>query len=248
MPKGSFCKVNISNPVTGANKSLMIEDFRKSQTIHGLRMASEFDGAALGEEYAGCTFRITGGNDAQGFPMYQGVLKSQRARLLLKQGAKCYLHRRNGERKRRSVRGCIVGPDLHALSVVLVDAGDKTLPGLTDVVVPKRLVPKRASKIRRLFGLPTTKVDPKDQMLVCELIKELAHEVTLKNGEKKLKYPKVQRVVTDEKYARKQKTIAAKREIMRKSLEQLEEYKALLSRMGKEHNIRTYKPAKRTVE
>ena len=44
--------------------------------------------------------------------MMQGVLSNQRVRLLFSKGMKTYRPRRKGERKRKSVRGCIVGPDL----------------------------------------------------------------------------------------------------------------------------------------
>ena len=48
-------------------------------------------------------------------------------RLLLSKGHSCYRPRRTGERKRKSVRGCIVGPDLSVLSVVIVKQGDDNL-------------------------------------------------------------------------------------------------------------------------
>jgi small subunit ribosomal protein S6e len=47
-------------------------------------MGQEIDGDVLGDEYKGYIFRITGGNDKQGFPMKQGVLVNGRVRLLLK--------------------------------------------------------------------------------------------------------------------------------------------------------------------
>ena len=47
-------------------------------------MGQEMDGEVLGDEYKGYIFRITGGNDKQGFPMKQGVLVNGRVRLLLK--------------------------------------------------------------------------------------------------------------------------------------------------------------------
>jgi hypothetical protein len=43
--------------------------------------------------------------------------------------------------------------DLSVLALSIVKQGDKDLPGLTDTVHPKRLGPKRATKIRRFFGL-----------------------------------------------------------------------------------------------
>jgi len=85
--------------------------------------------------------------------MMQGVLVNGRVRLLLNKVHPCYRPRRKGERKKKSVRGCIVGPDLAVLSLIIVKKGHNELPGLTDVVIPRRLGPKRASKIRKLFRL-----------------------------------------------------------------------------------------------
>ena len=102
-------------------------------------MSAEVSADGLGDEFKGYVFKITGGNDKQGFPMKQGVLLPHRTRLLLSKGHSCYRPRRTGERKRKSVRGCIVGPDLSALSLVVVKQGETDIPGLTDVTLPKRL-------------------------------------------------------------------------------------------------------------
>jgi len=116
-------------------------------------MAQEVSGDSLGDEWKGYVFRITGGNDKQGFPMKQGVLLPHRVKLLLADGHSCYRPRRTGERKRKSVRGCIVSHDISVLSLVIVKQGESEIPGLTDVVIPKRLGPKRATKIRKFFSL-----------------------------------------------------------------------------------------------
>lgn len=119
--------------------------------------------------------RISGGNDKQGFPMKQGVLTAGRVRLLLSKGHSCYRPRRTGERKRKSVRGCIVDANLSVLSLIIIKKGmflhadkfyttqvpsltklfigEQEIPGLTDTTVPRRLGPKRASKIRKLYNL-----------------------------------------------------------------------------------------------
>uniref|UniRef100_A0A6Q2ZFF7 Small ribosomal subunit protein eS6 n=1 Tax=Esox lucius TaxID=8010 RepID=A0A6Q2ZFF7_ESOLU len=68
-------------------------------------------------------------------------------------GHSCYRPRRTGERKRKSVRGCIVDANLSVLNLVIIKKGEKDIPGLTDSTVPRRLGPKRASKIRKLFNL-----------------------------------------------------------------------------------------------
>lgn len=124
-----------------------------SRIFYEKRMSQEVAADGLGDEWKGYVLRITGGNDKQGFPMKQGVLLPHRVRLLLADGHSCYRPRRTGERKRKSVRGCIVGSDIAVLSVIIVKQGDNDIPGLTDNVLPKRLGPKRATKIRKFFNL-----------------------------------------------------------------------------------------------
>ena len=48
-----------------------------------------------------------------------------RVRLLLSKGHSCYRPRRTGERKRKSVRGCIVDGNLSALSLIVVKKGEQ---------------------------------------------------------------------------------------------------------------------------
>lgn len=115
-------------------------------------MATEMPVDFLGDEWKGYMVKITGGNDKQGFPMKQGVLTNGRVRLLLSKGT-CYNPRRKGTRKRKSVRGCIVDSNLSVLNLIIMRKGEGEIPGLTDVTFSRRLGPKRASKIRKLFNL-----------------------------------------------------------------------------------------------
>lgn len=124
-----------------------------SRVFYDKKLSQEVPGDSIGDEFKGYIFRISGGNDKQGFPMKQGVLVPYRVRLLLADGHSCYRERRKGERRRKSVRGCIVGSDIAVLSLVIVKKGDDELPGLTDTILPKRLGPKRATKIRKFFNL-----------------------------------------------------------------------------------------------
>jgi len=55
--------------------------------------------------------------------MKQGVLTNGRVKLLLSKGHSCYRPRRKGERKRKSVRGCIVDSNLSVLSMRIVKKG-----------------------------------------------------------------------------------------------------------------------------
>lgn len=146
-------KFNISYPITGAEKCIEIDNDKKCSIFYDKRMGAEVAGDDLGEEYAGYIFKITGGNDKDGFPMKQGVLHKGRVRLLFSHGHSCYRIRRDGERKRKSVRGCIVGPDLRVLALAIVKKGAKDIDGLTNKQCPRTLGPKRVNKIRKLFAL-----------------------------------------------------------------------------------------------
>jgi len=163
-------------------------------------MGNEVAGDDLGEQYKGYVFKITGGNDKDGFTMKQGVLVNGRVRLLLKKGSKNYRPRRAGERKKKSVRGCIVGPDIAVLALAIVKRGEKDIDGLTNINLPNRLHVKRASKIRKLYNL--TKEDD-----VKLYISKVGREIVKKDGTtgKKLrkKRAKIQRLITDVRIRRK---------------------------------------------
>merc|ERR1712022_53200 len=175
-------KLNISYGEYGTQKCIAIDDDKKLLPFFDKRMAQEVDGDSLGDEFKGYRFRITGGNDKQGFPMMQGVLSQDRVRLLLKKGSKCYRQRRTGEMKRKSVRGCIVSHDLSVLNLKVVKKGEADIAGLTDTKTELRLGPKRVSKIRKLFAL--TADDDVRQFAVRRVIskeaKERRHELLQK--------------------------------------------------------------------
>jgi small subunit ribosomal protein S6e len=180
-------KINIAYPTTGGQKLIEIDDEKKLRSLYEKRMGAEIDGEGLGTEFKGFIFRIAGGNDKQGFPMKQGVLAPGRVRLLLSKSMSCYRSRKRGERKRKSVHGCIVGSDIAVCNLVVVKAGETPLAGVTDVSVPKRLGPKRASKIRKLFDL-----DKKDDVRKSVVRRTYVN----KAGKTKNKAPKIQRLVT----------------------------------------------------
>ena len=68
-------KLNIANPTTGQQNCIEVNDEKKLRIFYDLRMGDVVDADTLGDEWKGYQFKITGGNDKQGFPMMQGVLK-----------------------------------------------------------------------------------------------------------------------------------------------------------------------------
>merc|ERR1712244_13964 len=116
----------------GCQKLIEIDDEKKLRPFYEKRMSTEVPADSLGDEWKGYVFRISGGNDKQGFPMKQG---------LLTKGHSCFRPRRTGERRRKSVHGCIVDANLSVLALVIVKKGEGEIAGLTDTTVPRRLGP-----------------------------------------------------------------------------------------------------------
>jgi len=157
--------------------------------------------------------------------MKQGILTSQRVRILFSDGHSCFRIRRHGERKRKSIRGCIVSSALAVLNLVIVKKGDADIPGLTDETKPRRLGPKRASRIRKLFNL--SKDDDVRQYVVRRQIN--------KDGKKPYtKAPKIQRLVTPQRLQHKRQLKAEQRRRWEKSAKEATEYNNLLAKYLKE--------------
>jgi len=196
-----------------------------SRPFFDKKMGQEVEGELMGEDYKGYVFRITGGNDKQGFTMKQGIFKNGRTRILFKKRGTTFRPRRTGERKRKSVRGCICGPDLAVIALRIVKKGEKDIAGVTDVDRPNRLQKKRKSNIISFFNLDKKKDD------VCKYI---GHR-TIQRGDKTFwKAPKVQRLVTEKRLRRKKSIRDAKLAQAKKSTEDAAKYEKILSQFVKE--------------
>ena len=203
-------KLILQYPQNGTQKIVEYKDDKKWAKLIDKRMGQEFPGELLEQDWAGYTFRITGGSDSQGFGMLQGVLTKRRVKLLLKDGSKCMFSRREGTPFKKSVRGCIIGHEMSAVHAVLIQKGEKEIEGLTDTETPRRLGPKRANNIRRLFNLPSHASNKKkskeeresvDPGVVCKFVVRRLAKTT---GDKKsYKAPKIQRLITDTRLRRK---------------------------------------------
>ncbi|MDP2437012.1 MAG: S6e family ribosomal protein [archaeon] len=243
-------KLNISYPKTGCQKTIDIEDEKRVRHFYDKRLGQEVSGDGLGEEFIGYIFKITGGCDKDGFPMMQGVLDKKRVRLLLDKNSKCFHPDLQGERRRKSVRGCIVSPELSVLNLVILKQGLTDIDGVTNDYKAKRLGPKRASKIRKLFDL--TKEDDVRRFVVRRtIIKQKPFEEGEPETIKKrtTKAPKIQRLVTPERLQRKRRIASLKRQATAKSKAQAAEFKKILAdrRQAKRQTLASRKSARKSV-
>ncbi|CAI7992070.1 40S ribosomal protein S6 [Geodia barretti] len=230
-------KLNVAYPATGCQKLIEIDDEHRVRPFYDKRISAEVAADFLGDEWKGYVVRISGGNDKQGFPMKQGVLTAGRVKLLLSKGHSCFRPRRKGQRRRKSVHGCIVDGSLSVLNLVIIKKGEQDIPGLTTDTVPRRLGPKRVGKIRKLYNL--SKEDDVRQYVI-------RRPLPLKEGKpQRYKAPKIQRLITPVRLQRKRHLLALKRKWGEKSRAEAAEYARLLARRAKE--ARDQRVAKRRL-
>jgi small subunit ribosomal protein S6e len=97
------------------------------------KIGNEVEGNVINEIFEGYLFKITGGFDKDGFAMKNGILSQARRRILLQKGSKNFRfkrgYHRDGVRKRKLVRGCIVSADIKVLNLKITKNGPKPIPG-----------------------------------------------------------------------------------------------------------------------
>merc|ERR1712233_46534 len=220
-------KFNVADTQTGSQKTFEVDDDKRLRFVLDKRLARGVNGAILGDQFQDYTFKITGGADKQGFPMKQGILVPDRVRLLLNENSGGYRMARTGERKRRSVRGCIVSRDISVCNMIIAKRGKEPIPDLTNKILPRRLGPKRANNIRKLFNL-----DKSDDVRMYVVRREIPSKK--EGGKPKSKAPKIQRLITPEKLQRKRRRASMIRKQREHSKQQAAAYAALLAQRQKE--------------
>merc|ERR1711976_138247 len=111
--------------------------------------------------------------------------------------------------------------DIAVLNLVLTKMGETPIPGLTDDSAPRRLGPKRANNIRKLFNL-TNEDDVRDYVI--------AREFTNKKAKQVRKAPKIQRLITPLTLQRKKNRKEAKMASVLRNKEEAAAYKKLVHR------------------
>jgi small subunit ribosomal protein S6e len=216
-------KLNIAYPEYRSQQIIEVDDEKKLRVFQDRRISEEVPGDSLGDDFKGYVFKITGGHDKQGFGMKQGVLLNHRTRLLLDGSTGHYRPKRDGARKRKSVRGCVVGNDLSCINLVIVRRGPADIPKLTDKASdrPSTRGPKRANHIRSVWGLQ------KGEDVRKYVVRR---KVAGKNGKPdRVKSPKIQRLITPTVRHRKKRALAAKKARYEKTTSERAEYERVLA-------------------
>ena len=113
----------------GENSHQLEVEAAESKKIVGLKIGDEFDASPVGLK--GYTLKITGGSDKNGFPMKKDVEGPRRIRSLLSGGIG-FKPKRDGQRRRKTVRGNTVSDDIVQINTIVAEKGKKNIDELLE--------------------------------------------------------------------------------------------------------------------
>ena len=113
----------------GENSHQLEVEAAESKKIVGLKIGDEFDASPVGLK--GYTLKITGGSDKNGFPMKKDVEGPRRIKSLLSGGIG-FKPIREGQRRRKTVRGNTISDDIVQINAVVQTKGEKSIDELLE--------------------------------------------------------------------------------------------------------------------
>lgn len=119
-------KVIISDPESGKSYSIELDE-SKAKVFLGKEIGKVVDGGGLG--LTGYKLEITGGSDKDGFPMRPDVPGRGRKKVYLSKGPG-YRPKNKGIRKRKTVAGNTITPDIVQINAKIVKKGKKPIEKL----------------------------------------------------------------------------------------------------------------------
>ena len=114
-------KVIVSDPQAGTSKVVEVEDTRAVPFL-GKRLGETFDGSVV--DLPAHKLKLMGGSDRDGVPMRPNVHGGVRRRVVLSGGVG-FNPKRDGQRRRKAVRGDIVTDDIVQINTKIVERPNK---------------------------------------------------------------------------------------------------------------------------
>ncbi|MGM0510153.1 MAG: 30S ribosomal protein S6e [Thermoplasmatota archaeon] len=119
-------QVIISDPKDGKSYQRNVEGHHANSLI-GKKLGDEVDGIFV--SLPGYKLKITGGSDIDGFPMKRTIPGTGRKKLLGKGGVG-FRHQKSGEKRKKTVRGNTISPDINQINVKVIEHGPKNIPDI----------------------------------------------------------------------------------------------------------------------
>lgn len=110
----------------GSTHQIELDETQETR-VTGKHIGDEVDGSVL--DLSGYTLEITGGSDTEGFPMRDSIEGTGRKKVLVSNETDGN-NLKDGERKRKSVRGNIVSDEIEQLNLKVVEEGNESIDDL----------------------------------------------------------------------------------------------------------------------
>lgn len=120
-------KAVINDAKTGKSYQVTVSGHHANSLI-GRKIGEVIDGIFVG--LPGYKLTITGGSDKDGFPMRKDIPGVRRVRVLLSAGSIGFKSGEKGVRKRKSVRGNTISPEIVQINMRVVSKGAKPIEDL----------------------------------------------------------------------------------------------------------------------
>lgn len=111
----------------GTNSHQVEVEAAESKKLIGLKIGDEFDASLVG--LTGYKLKLTGGSDKNGFPMKKDVDGPRRMKSLLSSGIG-FKPKRDGQRRRKTVRGNTISDDIVQINTIIAEKGSKSIAEL----------------------------------------------------------------------------------------------------------------------
>ncbi|MCW4045355.1 MAG: 30S ribosomal protein S6e [Candidatus Bathyarchaeota archaeon] len=121
-------KVIVSDPETGTSKVVELEESRATPLI-GRKIGEVIDGAIL--ELPAHKVQIVGGSDKDGVPMRPSVHGGVRRNVVLSGGVG-FNPKKEGERKRKTVRGNVITDEIVQVNAKIIEKPKKAAESKTE--------------------------------------------------------------------------------------------------------------------
>jgi len=122
-------KVIISDPTDGKSKVVEVEEVRAAPFI-GKKLGEIIDGIIV--DMPATKLQILGGSDTDGVPMRGDVHGGNRRQVVLSEGAG-FNPKREGERRRKAVRGNIITDEIAQINLKIISQPAKPVEAKTVV-------------------------------------------------------------------------------------------------------------------
>ena len=119
-------KANISDPKTGKSYQKDVTG-HQANAILGKKIGEKMDGIFV--EMPGYKLEITGGSDKDGVPMRRDLPGPRRKKLLISKGLGFNPHM-DGERRKKTMRGNQISPDIVQINMKVVTRGPRSVEEL----------------------------------------------------------------------------------------------------------------------